>query len=167
MKRMWTGLLMISLLCVFMTGCSDKASQTTNEPMTTQSSIDASSESEENVKQEDVVDLTVLSSTMIYSEVYNMMVTPEDYNGRTVKMKGQFAGYQDPENNKNYYAVIIADATACCQKGLEFVLAGDYKYPDDYPADGTEITVAGTFETYEEGGYKYCHLTDAKMTIDE
>ena len=27
------------------------------------------------------VDLTVLSSTMVYSEVYNMMVSPDNYKG--------------------------------------------------------------------------------------
>ena len=35
------------------------------------------------------VDLTVLSSTMVYSEVYNMLLfTPDSYLGKTVKMMG-------------------------------------------------------------------------------
>lgn len=115
------------------------------------------------------VDLTALSSTMVYSEVYNMMVTPEDYIGKTVKMNGQFALYQgygedeQPDPDAIYYACIIADATACCSQGLEFVLEGDYTYPDDYPELGSEIAVAGTFETYEEAGYTYCHLVDAAI----
>ena len=33
------------------------------------------------------VDLTRLSSTMIYSEVYNMILTPENYIGKSVKMQ--------------------------------------------------------------------------------
>ena len=36
------------------------------------------------------VDLTRLSSTMVYSEVYNMMNAPGDYIGKTIKMTGQF-----------------------------------------------------------------------------
>ena len=36
------------------------------------------------------VDLTRLSSTMVYSEVYNMMYAPDDYIGKTIKMTGQF-----------------------------------------------------------------------------
>ena len=41
------------------------------------------------------VDLTVLSSTMVYSEVYNMLYFyPEDYYGKTVKANGIFAIYQ-------------------------------------------------------------------------
>ena len=113
------------------------------------------------------VDLTKLSSTMVYSEVYNMMTVSGDYIGKTVRMKGQFALYQATDENGQpvpeqiYFACVIADATACCQQGLEFVLAGDYKYPDDYPELGTDITVVGTFQTYMEGQYQYCHLIDA------
>lgn len=101
---------------------------------------------------------------MVYAEVYNMMVTPENYVGRTVKMQGQFTVYEDTENNKVYYACVIADATACCQQGLEFVLSGNVTYPDDYPEPDTEITVTGVFQTYEESGYKYCHLVDAEFS---
>ena len=107
------------------------------------------------------VDLTELSSTMVYSEVYGMMMSPEAYVGKTVKMNGAFAVYEG--ENRNYYACLIADATACCSQGIEFVLDGDYAYPNDYPALGTDITVAGTFDTYYEEDVLYCQLIDAKM----
>ena len=115
------------------------------------------------------VDLTVLSSTMVYSEVYSMMSFPDDYVGKTVKMKGQFAVYQATDENgafipdQIYFACVIADATACCSQGLEFVLAGEKTYPDDYPELGSEITVTGTFQLYDENGTTYCHLVDAEM----
>ena len=109
------------------------------------------------------VDLTVLSSTMVYSEVYNMVVYPEDYIGKTVKMKGQFAFYLDESTGKYYFACIIADATACCSQGIEFELKGDYVYPDDYPEPGTEICVVGVFDTYSEGDYLYCTLRNARF----
>lgn len=109
------------------------------------------------------VDLTELSSTMVYSEVYNMMSNPDDYLGKKVKMSGNFGVYQDQTTNKLYYACLIADATACCAQGIEFVLDGDYSYPDDYPEINSIITVTGTFDTYEENGYTYCQLINAKM----
>ena len=87
------------------------------------------------------VDLTKLSSTMVYSEVYNMMVSPDNYTGKTVKMNGAFAYYEDPETKKQYFACIIADATACCSQGLEFILTGEHTYPNDYPELNSEITV--------------------------
>ncbi len=119
------------------------------------------------------VDLTKLSGTMVYSEVYNMLSAPENYIGRTVKMNGSFNLYcqktdENGEPDLNYpiyYACVIADATACCSQGLEFVLDGNFAYPDDYPELGDNITVTGTFETYKEDGTTYCHLVDAKMTV--
>lgn len=115
------------------------------------------------------IDLTALSSTMVYSEVYNMMVTPENYIGKTVKMRGQLEIAQpldadgNPDPQRIYFSCVIADATACCAQGIEFVLAGEHKYPEDYPQPGAEITVSGTFRTYEEDGYIYGQLYDAEM----
>ena len=74
--------------------------QTPEEPEQTQTSADGVE-----------VDLTVLSSTMVYSEVYNML----------------------------------------------------YFYPEDYPELGTEITVIGEFQPYEENGMTWYHLVNAKM----
>lgn len=111
------------------------------------------------------IDLTVLNATMVYSQVYDMVVYPENYLGQTVKMNGQFAIYEGEE--RNYYACLIADATECCQQGIEFVLVGDPVYPDEYPELGTEITVTGVFDMYTEimGGQevRYIQLIDAKM----
>ena len=117
-------------------------------------------------EDEDIdVDLTVLSSTMVYSEVYNMMVSPESYIGKTVKMEGAFACFLDEAANKYYYACIIQDATACCAQGIEFVPPERYKFPDDFPEGSEEITVTGVFDTYEEGDYKYCTLRKAVFEI--
>ncbi|MCR5683275.1 MAG: hypothetical protein K6G29_12585, partial [Clostridiales bacterium] len=107
--------------------------------------------------------LTVLSSTMVYSEVYNMMVSPEQYIGKTVKMDGLFAYYHDEATGNYYFACIIQDATACCAQGIEFVLTEDYVYPDDYPEVDEEICVVGVFDTYQEGDYTYCTLRKAKL----
>lgn len=109
------------------------------------------------------LDLTQLSSTVVYSEVYNMLITPDDYKGKIIKMKGQFNQYTDEETGKIYNAVIIPDATACCQQGLEFELS-DKTNPNF--EQNTEITVVGTFDTYSDGEFFYCHLKNAKI-IDE
>ena len=58
-------------------------------------------------------------------------------------------------------------ATTSASQGLEFVLAGEHSYPADYPELGTEITVVGTFQTYEENRYMDCHLVDAEITESE
>lgn len=104
------------------------------------------------------LDLTQMSSTMVYSEIYNLMMSPEDYVGKTIRMRGQFNVYEDPSSNTNYYYVVIADATACCQQGLEFVWTGDHAYPEDYPPDGSEITATGVFTPYEDSAVPWYHL---------
>ncbi len=109
------------------------------------------------------VDLTALSSTMVYSEVYNMMSAPEEYIGKTVKMDGLFAVYHDEASDSYYYACIIRDATACCAQGVEFVLTDEYTWPDDYPKEGEEVCVEGVFDTYQEGEYTYCTLRGARL----
>ena len=115
------------------------------------------------------VDLTVLSSTMVYSEVYNMLYFyPEDYYGKTVKANGIFAIYQMVVDGVTQpapvaYACIISDAAACCAEGMEFVLEGDLTYPDDYPELGAEITVIGEFQSYEENGMTWYHLVNARL----
>ena len=109
------------------------------------------------------VDLTKLSSTMVYSEVYNMMTNPETYLGKTVRMTGIFSVYTDEATGKTYFACLIADATACCSQGIEFQLADGRTYPDDYPAMGEKITVSGIFDVYTEYGYQYCQLIGATL----
>lgn len=107
------------------------------------------------------VDLTQLSSTMVYSEVFNMMMSPDDYIGKIVKMQGTYTVYDG--DIRKYHACLIADATACCAQGIEFQLTEDYQYPDDYPKEGTLITVIGVFDVYKEGSYQYYQLSSAEI----
>lgn len=118
-----------------------------------------------------IVDLTVLSSTMVYVEVFNMLSSPENYIGKTVKMHGQFSTgklyAQDGSLSDGgiVFACIIQDAAACCAQGIPFALSDESaSYPEDYPALGDSITVIGTFELHEENGLSYCRLKDAEMT---
>ncbi len=117
------------------------------------------------------VDLTVLSSTMVYAEVLNMMTEPNAYDGKTVKIRGRFGasyGYR-PDGTINedvlIFACIIADATACCSQGIEFVLSGAYTFPEDYPELDSEITVTGTFKSGEQNGIPYFRVINAQMTV--
>lgn len=195
MNRRFIVLLILLSTCLVLTGCGDAKSQSAS----VQSSPDSSSSVPASVPEEQApaslpedasassaqtlddtvtrqpstpidVDLTVLSSTIVYGEVYNMMITPEDYVGKTVKMRGAFAIYQTflpdgtPDPDDIYFACVIADATACCVQGIEFLWSGEHVYPDDYPALDSEITVTGEFQTYTEDGFLYCHLIDAELS---
>jgi len=111
------------------------------------------------------IDLTALSSTMVYSEVYNMMVYPDEYLGKTIKIVGPYYASQLDGTEKYYHFVIISDATACCQNGMEFIWDDNSPvYPDEYPENDTIIEVVGVFSSYEESGDTYYYLKTDGIT---
>lgn len=108
------------------------------------------------------VDLSVMDSDMIYATVYQMMSDPEQYVGKTFWIEGKFYVTYDEMTKNQYYYCVIKDATECCAQGLEFVWGdGSHIYPDEYPNDGTEVIVDGTFELYMENDSRYCRLANA------
>ena len=104
------------------------------------------------------LDLTKMSATMIYSTIFDMLIMPEDYVEKIIKVKGWFETYTDPQTGEMYYAVVVPDATACCQQGLEFVWKGNHTYPDDFPKPGQNITVTGIYKMIENDGVTYTYL---------
>ncbi|MCR4939740.1 MAG: hypothetical protein K5930_06485 [Treponemataceae bacterium] len=109
------------------------------------------------------VDLAAMSGNVVYSEVLNIMMSPQTYVGKSVKMMGFFGYYHDENTGQNYYGCIIQDAMGCCAQGIEFIPTEEYLFPDDFPEEGELVTVAGEFMTYEENGYTYFTLKDAKI----
>ncbi len=126
------------------TEASDSANKTSNSPTRDPSKVD--------------LDLTKMSATMIYSTIFDMLVMAEDYIDKNIKVKGWFETYTDPNTAELYYAVVVPDATACCQQGLEFVWPGEHTYPDDFPKPGEDITVTGIYKMLENDGITYVYL---------
>ena len=111
------------------------------------------------------LDLSAMSGTVVYAQVYNMMVEPQAWLGKMIRMAGYYNYYDDQEHGIVYHACIIPDATACCAQGIEFVWAGEHAWPDEYPEIGTDIVITGRLEMYEEDGSKYLHLVDADLIL--
>lgn len=109
------------------------------------------------------VDLSKLSTTVAYSELYNIMVNSDEYLGKVIRLSGELGYYQDPDTGAEYVACIVSDSTACCALGLEFVLPGNPSYPEDYPDPGVTFTVTGTLSSYDEYGTTYYHLINASV----
>ena len=152
---------MILFLCMLLaTGCgmsrTDRKgvsnTNTVNEVINEQIDSEKEKEETETEKAEDTADT----------------IEPEDYEGKRFRIDGNFyVAYYEP-TQKYYFYCMIQDATACCAQGMEFVWGdGTHQYPDDYPADESEVVVEGTFETYREEGDEnlYCRLTDAVLTF--
>ena len=109
------------------------------------------------------LDLTKMSATMIYSTMFDMLVMAEDYVDKNIKVKGWFETYTDPQTAELYYAVVVPDATACCQQGLEFVWPGNHTYPDDFPQPGEDVTITGFYKLIENDGITYNYLEASKV----
>ncbi len=114
------------------------------------------------------IDISRMSGTMVYGQVYQMVMYPSKYLGKHIKMKGIFSSYYDEELKRRFYGCVIADALACCSQGLAFELAKPRKYPEQYPAEGDAIVVEGDFD-YEkdEGGSGFPIIRNAEMQTEK
>ncbi len=103
------------------------------------------------------IDLTAMGRTMLFAVVYDIKNNPENYLGRRIKMTGQFAIIQgidaqgQPDPDKIFYNCVIPLA----QNSLEFSVAGELYYPEDFPDLEAPITVEGVYEKYEDNGTTY------------
>ena len=153
MKRMKTPLTALLLAVLLLTLCACGGEEQASAPAPESNSEAASAPAAVDL------DLTQLSSTMVYSEVYNIMMAPEDYVGKVIRMNGEcVSAYYEP-TDATYYSIIIQDATACCAQGIEYVLTDGQTYPED----GGNATVTGRFEPYDEEGTTWYHLVDASV----
>lgn len=161
-------ILLLLIVVMFLCGCNTDNSKSDPTEAIASSKSDPQQTNSEKSKGENGIDidLTTMSSTMVYSQVSDIMYKPEQYIGQTIKIKGTFAVYEDEKTGNRYYSVLINDATACCQNGMEFVPNEELKYPDDFPELDTEITVTGTINTYDEDGFTYLHLESYSMTVN-
>ena len=114
--------IVIIVSILLLTGCRNDLS-TGNE------NVEAESVNPEDQTTVDY-DLTQMSSDMVYATVYQLMVKPDEYVGKTFRIDGNFyATYYEP-TQKYYFYCVIQDATACCAQGLEFLWDdGTHVYP--------------------------------------
>lgn len=163
----------IVLAALTVTGCSKKKSYTNVNATYVESPALPSQDELQNIAKNDKstgkidVDLTKMSSTMIYSYIFDMLMDAESYKEKTIKVKGFFQVFVNDNSDDMYYAIIIPDAAACCQQGIEFIWAGEHEYPDDYPQLGQEITVTGKYKIFiTKEGIQYSYLQVNQMDFE-
>lgn len=140
---------------------------TTAETVMTETTAKETEKTQDNSEVD--YDLTEMDSDMVYVMVYQLMIDPEQYIGKTFRIAGSFRAIFSDQTQKWYSYCLVQDALACCAQGVEFVWGdGTHIYPDEYPLEDTRIVVEGTFETYQEEGSDslYSRLADASMRIE-
>ena len=161
------------LSCLFLVGCGSAGkadnektvaeSKIANESNTNEDSTEAESES---VKKDGEVDydLTVMGADMVYATVYQMMIDPKSYIGKSFKIRGNYYSSYSNDKDVYYHFCMIKDAAACCAQGLELLWADEkMNRHENCPEEDALVTVEGVFETYEEGPNTYGRIKDAKI----
>ena len=164
------------LSCLFLVGCGSAGKadnekteskianeSNTNESNTNEDSTEAESES---VKKDGEVDydLTVMGADMVYATVYQMMIDPKSYIGKSFKIRGNYYSSYSKDKDVYYHFCMIKDAAACCAQGLELLWADEkMNRHENCPEEDALVTVEGVFETYEEGPNTYGRIKDAKI----
>ncbi|MBO4532906.1 MAG: hypothetical protein J5726_04325 [Treponema sp.] len=95
-------------------------------------------------------DLSNMNYNMISSITFEMLIEPQKYADKTVKISGQF--YTEVEEDIRYYSVIIWDATLCCPAGMDFIPPDTMSFPEDFPPQESQITVTGILRENAEDG---------------
>ena len=161
------------LSCLFLAGCGSAGkadnektvaeSKIANESNTNENSTEAESES---VKKDGEVDydLNVMGADMVYATVYQMMIDPKSYIGKSFKIRGNYYSSYSKDKDVYYHFCMIKDAAACCAQGLELLWADEkMNRHENCPEEDALVTVEGVFETYEEGPNTYGRIKDAKI----
>ncbi len=168
MKKIAAVMLILSII---LTACSS----TTNDNSNTGSSqqpIENSNYTNEQSQQQSTseeaptegvdIDLTEMTTTMIYSQVFDMVMNAQNYEGKVIKMQGLYNPLYFEPTDSTYHLMVITDATGCCPQGVEFVITNQGQ---EYPELNTEIQVTGVFEIYQEGENLYFRIVSDELVI--
>lgn len=82
-----------------------------------------------------------MNADFAYAFIFQIVVEPEKYEGKTVRMSGTYDAYYDNAPYGRHDYCIITDVLACCAQGLEFEST---KVSGIEP--GQKITVSGTLK---------------------
>ena len=92
------------------------------------------------------IDLSELSLTLVQAEHQRIVSNPNDYIGKTIKVYGSFRTFIVDNAGNLAHFIIIVPGDDCCQIGFEFRRNGEYKFPDDYPAQNSMLLISGTLD---------------------
>ena len=175
MKKHFLILLILCFVSLLAAGCtkSEAAQNSGTQPLPRENPTVSGDTKIENTEPRESspadgavdVDLTAMSATMVYAEVFNIMTAPDDYIGKTIKMSGPYSASYYNQTDQYYHYVLIEDAASCCQQGIEFVWNGEHAYPDEYPEVQSRIEVVGVFDSYDELGQTYYYLAVDDISI--
>jgi len=156
MRKCSICVIIVLMLCLI--GCSKTDTIGTENAQVNQKEESAIPSNLQNVD----IDLTELSDIMAAAEINNMIMQPEKYLGKTVKIKGIYFISSSNEGDV-YHLVLVPDSTGCCFQGFEFVWSEDHSYLKE----GDEIEVVGVYSEYETEDSIYSFIKADDVVISD
>ncbi len=140
-------ILIFALLMMIFTACSS----------TSTSEVETQKETEE-VKS---YDLTQMSSTMVYSQIFDLVTDPNKYLNSNFTVQGSLLNSEDANTGEMFYALLIVDATSCCAQGLELSFPEDMELPE-MPMGAT---IVGTIGVKTVGDYDFPYVNVSEIIL--
>lgn len=171
MKRIVSLLVVLLGLSLIITGCKTQRSiedeQNSKVAESTGADIEAEGIEAKNTQDtgdttEDLIEITEKMYVTYVNEIYT---NTEAYEGKKIKLEGMLTSAYDESTKKTYYFVYRTGPGCCNNDGS--MCGFEFTTTDAIPAENDWIEVVGTLESYEENGYTYLNLKDAKVTIKE
>lgn len=129
MKKKLLQIFLFCFISILLLSCSGKKNA-------------SAAEADEKSKQSKIdYDLSGMNYNMVSAITFEMLIEPEKYINKSVKMRGNF--HTEIYEGKRYFSVIVWDATQCCPAGLDFIPPQELEFPKDFPQEGESITVTG------------------------
>ncbi len=121
---------------------------------------------EEAPSEDDIVDLTFMSPTAEFSALYEIAMDPEAYEGKTVKMRGFYLFWDDPDGNL-VTGCYVPDGPGCCANGFQFVMKeGDTSFEELSLEEGERFLLEGTLHYDKEDSFAPLILMDSTVYED-
>lgn len=106
-----------------------------------------------------------ITEKMYVTYVNEIYTNTEAYEGKTIKLEGMFTSAYDESTKKTYHFVYRTGPGCCNNDGS--MCGFEFTTNDTIPVENDWIEVTGILESYEENGYTYLNLKDAKVIIKE
>lgn len=141
MKKIIYTLVLISLTWI-LSSCNKKETEQKTVPENTvEKKTDEKSVNANDGSSKIDLDFSKMNYNMISSITFEMLVAPENYENKNVKITGDF--YSDEHEGRKYYTVLVWDATGCCPAGLTFIPTDSVKNEIHKLTPNEKITVTG------------------------
>ena len=112
------------------------------------------------------IDLTLLGPTMVSAQVFWMMISPEEFLGQTVRVRGSYYTFFWYEANKPLHFIVLDLTPGCCGQAFEFILPYNIVADIGYIPENAVIEIVGVFTNYEMFGNLFHYLAVHEIIVE-